>query len=386
MTRKRIGVLTGGGDVPGLNSVIKSVVWGLADADYELIGLRRGWESLLHLHPENHSNQAKWMTPLDRPMTRTIDRTGGTILHSSRTNPEILPVGRIPTHLRGRVEASGEKADLTGEAIRAIEFLQLDCIVAIGGDGTLQFASRLHRENVPVVAIPKTMDNDVWGTDYCIGFSTSITRSVHFINDLRTAAGSSERILVVELFGRNSGETCLLTSYVAGTDRAVIAEVPYDPDRLGTLLLGDKRGNPSNYAVLAVSEGAVPVGGEQVESGTPDDIGRKKLGGIGASIRDHLEQQGGERVIYQQLGYLMRSGSPDSLDQIVAKTFGTMAGDLIRRGESGRMVSILDGKYTTVPVSMVTENVKRVDVARFYDEPSYRPKVTDAIGLPMFLY
>ncbi|HVR42873.1 MAG TPA: 6-phosphofructokinase [Thermoanaerobaculia bacterium] len=385
MSRKRIGVLTGGGDVPGLNSAIKSVVWNLAD-DFEILGLRRGWSALLHLQPENAANHDRWVVPLERANTRTIDRTGGTILHSSRANPAIVPVDRIPGHLEGSGDGRSSHVDLTADAIRSIEHLRLEGIVAIGGDGTLQFAARLHREGVPVVAIPKTMDNDVNGTDYCIGFSTAITRSVHLINDLRTAAGSNERILVVELFGRYSGETCLLTSYVSGVDRAVIAEVEFDPERLLAYLLADKAENPRNYAVVAISEGARPVGGAMVETGEPDDVGRAKLGGIGGVVRDFIERNSRERVIYQQLGYLMRSGSPDSLDQIVANTFGTVAANLVRRGESGSMVAVRDGKYAAVPVELVTRGQKRVDVDKFYNPVQYRPRVTDPEGLPMFLY
>ncbi|HUP65929.1 MAG TPA: 6-phosphofructokinase, partial [Thermoanaerobaculia bacterium] len=360
MGKKRIGLLTGGGDVPGLNSVIKSVVWNLAGEDFEVVGLRRGWAALLHLQPEIPGEQARWTMPLDRANTRTIDRTGGTILHSSRINPAIVPADRVPFHLKGKGVPSGEgRVDLTAEALRAIEHLGLETIIAVGGDGTLQFAVRLQEEGVPIVAIPKTMDNDVHGTDYCIGFSTAITRSVHFISDLRTAAGSSERILIVELFGRYSGETCLLTSYVASPDRAIIAEVPFDPERLCRMLLQDKTSNPSNYAVVAISEGAQMIGGQTFETGLPDDVGRRKLGGIGILLKEYIERSSGERTIYQQLGYLMRSGAPDSLDQIVATTFGTLAADLVRSGNFGQMVSILGGLYSFVPIGTVTAGRKR---------------------------
>jgi len=384
---RRIGILTGGGDVPGLNSAIKAFVWRMDEAGWEVVGLRRGWAALINIIPHSGADNSKWITPLNRANTRTIDRTGGTILHSSRINPEIVRPGDIPAHLRGAPRvSSGATVDLTDAALRAFEFLKLDALVAIGGDGTLTFAKRLDEEKVPVIAIPKTMDNDVYGTDYCIGFSTAVTRSVRFINDLRTAAGSHERFLIVELFGRYSGETCLLTSYLASTDRALIAEVPYHPDQLLELLTADKRDNPSNYAVVAISEGAYPVGGKPVVSGEPDDYGQRKLGGIGMELEDFLEKESGEKVIYQQLGYLMRSGTPDSLDQLVANNFGNQAANLALSSETGKLVAILGGRYTAVPVSVVGEGIKRVDVDRFYDSKRYRPRIENVTGLPMFLH
>lgn len=385
---KRIGLLTGGGDVPGLNSAIKSIVWRMDEAGWEVVGLRRGWAALINIIPDAAADNSKWIMPLNRASTRTIDRTGGTILHSSRINPEIVRADAVPRHLRDAyVKPSADGTiDLTDAAVRTFDFLELDALVAIGGDGTLTFAKRLDEEKVPVIAIPKTMDNDVYGTDYCIGFSTAVTRSVRFINDLRTAAGSHERFLIVELFGRYSGETCLLTSYLASTDRALLAEVPYDPGRLLELLSADKRANPSNYAVLAVSEGAYPSGGQPVVSGEPDDHGHRKLGGIGLLLEEFLENQSGEKVIYQQLGYLMRSGTPDSLDQLVANNFGNQAANLALSNETGKLVAILGGRYTAVPVSVVGEGIKRVDVDRFYDSKRYRPRIENVTGLPMFLH
>ncbi len=258
--------------------------------------------------------------------------------------------------------------------------------MALGGDGTLTFARRLHQEGVPLVAIPKTMDNDVFGTDYCLGFSTAVTRSVMFINDLRTGAGSHERFLIVELFGRYSGETCLLASYLAGVDRAIIAEVPFEFEKLYMLLDGDKRENPSNYAVVAISEGATTVGGTAVVSGDPDAYGNRKLGGIGGVLSDFLEERTCEKVIYQRLAYLMRSGAPASLDQLVANNFGSLAADLIRRGEHGKLVAVVGGRYTAVPVEIGGAAKKRVDVDHFYDVANYRPKVAEVMGMPMFLH
>jgi 6-phosphofructokinase 1 len=267
-----------------------------------------------------------------------------------------------------------------------IEHLEIDALVAIGGDDTLSYALRLHDENFPVIAIPKTMDNDVHGTDYCIGFSTAVTRGVQFIHNLRTSAGSHERIAVVELFGRYSGETSLITAYLAGVDRAVISEVPFDPDRLAELLLHDKRANPSSYAMVTVSEGATATSGELVLSGEADAYGHRKLGGVGMLLGELLKERTGGDIIYQQLAYLMRSGSPDSLDLMVATNYAVMAADLALEGDTGRMVSLRNGSYTTVPISATREGVKRVDVDELYDVVEYRPKVRHVLGKPMFLY
>jgi len=385
---KRIGILTGGGDVPGLNAAIKSFVWRMLEEPCEIIGLRRGWASLLSIIPDPDADNSAWILPLTRTLTRAIDRSGGTILHTSRINPSISKAEHIPLHLlaeRGDPDDRG-RYDLTRAAMRVVDFLRLHCLVALGGDGTLTFARRLHEEGVPMIAIPKTMDNDVFGTDYCLGFSTAVTRSVQFINDLRTSAGSHERFLVVELFGRNSGETCLLASYLSGVDRAVIAEVPFDPDLLYDMLSRDKAENPSNYAVVAVSEGARTITGQLVESGEADAAGQRKLGGIGGRLAEHLEKLSRDKVIYQRLAYLMRSGAPDSLDLIVARNYGSLAADLARRGENGRMVAVVDGRYNAVPIEVTGEGKKRVDVTRFYDPNEYRPKVAEVLGMPMFLH
>ena len=386
--RKRIGILTGGGDVPGLNAAIKSFVWRLEDEGHEIIGLRRGWASLLNIVPDPSADNGAWFMTLNRQNTRTIDRTGGTVLHTSRINPSITRPDDVAPHLASVKGAPDEQGryDLTKAALRVLEFLRLDALVALGGDGTLTFARRLNEEGVPLVAIPKTMDNDVYGTDYCLGFSTAVTRSVMFINDLRTGAGSHERFLVVELFGRYSGETCLLASYLSGVDRAIIAEVPFDPEKLRRMLERDKRDNPSNYAVVAISEGARMIGGGTVESGDPDAYGNRKLGGVGGVLSELLERGAREKVIYQRLAYLMRSGAPDSLDQLVANNYGSMAADLLRRGERGKMVAVVDGRYAAVPIALGGEAKKRVDVDRFYDPDNYRPKVADVMGMPMFLH
>jgi 6-phosphofructokinase 1 len=385
---KRVGILTGGGDVPGLNAAIKTFVWRMREAGYEVVGLRRGWASLLNILPFRDAEEnGKWMLPLTRENTRIIDRSGGTVLHTSRINPAITKPDGIPEHLRGSAPPPGAdgKVDLTAAALETLEFLRLDTLVAIGGDGTLSFARRLHQEGVKILGLPKTMDNDVFGTDYCIGFSTAVTRSVNFINDLRTVAGSHERYLVVELFGRNSGETCLLASYLAGTDRALIAEVPFDGQAVVEMMVGDKRSNPSNYAVAAISEGAYPVGGEPFESGEADAVGNRELGGVGRYLREELQKTTGDRVIYQRLGYLMRSGPPDSLDRLVASNFANLAADLILGDKSGRLVAIHGGRYATEPIETVGEGTKRVDVEKFYDTEQYRANIAGVMGLPMFL-
>jgi 6-phosphofructokinase len=385
---RRIGILTGGGDVPGLNMAIKGFVARMEDAGCEVVGLRRGWAALLNVVPRASADNSAWVVPLTRANTRTIDRSGGTILHTSRINPAMMKPESVPAHLRGR-ESGGDRAgrlDLTRVALEVIEFLRLEALVAIGGDGTLSFACRLHDEGVPLIGVPKTMDNDVFGTEYCIGFSTAVTRSVNFIHDLRTAAGSHERFLVIELFGRYSGETCLLASYLAGTDRALIAEVPFEPRRIVELLAEDKRSNPSNYAVVAISEGAYPVGARPVETGEADVVGNRELGGIGRLLRQELQRTTGDRVIYQRLGYLMRSGPPDALDRLVASNFAVLAADLVLAGKTGRLVAISGGRYSTVPIGTVCAGSKQVDVERFYDRASYRPKIVDVLDLPMFLH
>jgi 6-phosphofructokinase 1 len=381
----RLAVLTGGGDVPGLNPCIKALVTRVEDAGHEVVGVRRGWAGLLECNPDNEATIAANIRRLDLADVRTIDRTGGTMLHTSRTNPGNVRPKEVPGFLSEQAVGDGP-FDFTAHVLRVVETLGIDALVAIGGDDTLSYALRLHDEHVPVIAIPKTMDNDVHGTDYCIGFSTAVTRGVQFIHNLRTSAGSHERIAVVELFGRYSGETSLITAYLAGVDRAVISEVPFDPDRLAELLLADKRANPSRYAMVTVSEGATLARGELVVSGEADAYGHRKLGGVGLLLGELLKERTGGDIIYQQLAYLMRSGSPDSLDLMVATNYAVIAADLALEGDTGRMVSLRNGSYTTVPISATREGVKRVDVDELYDVAQYRPKVRHVLGKPMFLY
>lgn len=381
----RIGILTGGGDVPGLNPCIKAVVDRVSDEGHEVVGIRRGWGGLLDSDPSDPESLASNLIPLDRGRVRTVDRTGGTFLHTSRTNPGQVPVDDVPEMLQEQAQGDGPY-DFTKHVLDVIEAQQIDVLIPIGGDDTLSYGLRLHDEGVPVIAIPKTMDNDVHGTDYCIGFSTAVTRGVQFIHNLRTSTGSHERLAVVELFGRYSGETSLITAYLAGVDRAIISEVPFDIDKLAALLMDDRRRNPSNYAMMTISEGATIKGGEMFLSGDADAYGHRKLGGVGAQTGQLLKEKTGQGIVYQQVGYLMRSGSPDSLDLMVATNYAVMAADLALEGASGRMVALRGGTYTSVPISVTREGVKRVDVQELYDADAYRPKVRHVSGKPMFLY
>jgi 6-phosphofructokinase len=384
----RIGILTGGGDVPGLNPCIKAVVNRAEDEGISVIGIRRGWWGLLHLDPDNPNSAAKCTIKLDTNVVRTIDRSGGTFLHTSRTNPSNVKIVDTPEFLRGpdwSPKASGIR-DFTPHVLRNLAHLAIDVLIVIGGDDTLSYGERMHREKFPVVAIPKTMDNDVFGTDYCIGFSTAVTRSVNFLHQLRTSAGSHERIAVVELFGRNSGETSLISSYLAGVDRAIISEVPFNPEKLAKLVMEDKNANPSNYAMVTISEGAQMQGGVIVETGEADAYGHRKLGGIGAMLGEVLKNLTGQSIIYQPLSYLMRSGAPDALDLMVSLNYANMAMSLILKKQYGKMMAMKNGIYTNVPMSIVSQGVKRVDVEELYDQDQYRPKVRNVDGKPMFLY
>jgi len=389
MMAKTIGILTGGGDVPGLNPCMKSVVLSALESDFRVIGIRRGWAGLLNYNLDEPSTHSYYTRNLEREDVRTIDRTGGTFLHTSRTNPQKVNQKNIPDFLRntsyGKVIDDQGTTDYTNYILKVIEHLGIDVLVPIGGDDTLSYGVRLHKEGVPVVAIPKTMDNDVFGTDYCIGFSTAVTRSIELITNMRTSVGSHERIGIVELFGRNSGETSLISAYLAYVDRAIIPEVPFDVKKLTEFLTEDKRNNPSNYAIMTISEGATMQGGDVIETGEADAYGHRKLGGVGLLTSEAIKQITGHDIMYQQLAYMMRSGAPDSLDRMVAMSFGNLAMQLIRRKETGKMVALHGGKYSTVPIEMLMTGKKRVDVPSYYDIESYRPKVRDFMGVPMFL-
>jgi 6-phosphofructokinase len=385
----KIGILTGGGDVPGLNPCIKSVVYRAEDHGAEVIGIRRGWWGLLNFDLDSKEGEGKQVIRLNKQNTRTVDRSGGTFLHTSRTNPGKVRKDDLPAFLWSSDYEKLDKdakIDCTPHILKVIERLGLDVIISIGGDDTQSYASRLHKEGMPVIAIPKTMDNDVYGTDYCIGFSTAVTRSVDFITSLRTVAGSHERIAVVELFGRNSGETSLISAYLAGADRAIISEVPFDVEKLAKMLWDDKKNNPSAYAVVTISEGAHLIGGQVVEYGEEDAYGHKKLGGIGAITEQALRKILGTHTVYQQLAYLMRSGEPDALDRMVATSYANIAADLAIKKDYGRLVALRDGKYATVPIATLGQGTKRVDVAELYDSENYRPNLSHLLGKPMFLY
>jgi 6-phosphofructokinase 1 len=335
-------------------------------------------------HIEDETTHDANVIAMDKGMVRTIDRSGGTMLHTSRTNPSAVKKGEMPAFLDAH--PTEEKTDVTTHVLKNLEHLGIDLMIPIGGDDTLSYGERLHAEGFPVIAIPKTMDNDVFGTDYCIGFSTAVTRSVNFVHALRTSSGSHERIAVVELFGRNCGETSLISAYLAGADRAIISEVAFDPEKLAKLIMKDKKANPSNYAMLTISEGAQMVGGKVHEYGEEDAYGHRKLGGIGIVTGDALKKLTGQGIIFQQLSYLMRSGAPDSLDLMVAINFANMTVNLTKKGVAGRMVALSGGRYTDIPISTVTSGQKRVDVRELYDVDEYRPKVDTIVGKPMFLY
>lgn len=383
----RIGILTGGGDVPGLNPCIKALVYRAVDEGHEPIGIRRGWRGLLYYNPDDPATHEECIMPLTKLMVRTIDRTGGTFLHTARVNPSRVRLSQVPDFLRPEGELDDSQTfDFTDHTLRVLEQLELDVLIPIGGEDTLGYAARVHREGFSVISIPKTMDNDVFGTDFCIGFSTAVTRSVQIIHQLRSTAGSHERIGVIELFGRHSGETSLISAYLSGVDRAIISEVPFDVDRLASLLMQDRAENPSHYAMMTISEGAQEVGGDLLQTGVADPYGHKKLGGIGAVTATKLEHITGERTMCQVLAYLMRSGVPDALDVMVAVNYANTAMDLLAMGKTGRMVALRDGRYTDVSAESPTLGVKHVDVRALYDVDNYRPKVWHVLGTPMFLY
>lgn len=384
----KLGILTGGGDVPGLNPCIKAVVNRAIDEGHEIIGLRRGWGALLNYNiDDSESSYEHHIYKLDKQTVRRIDRTGGTFLHTSRTNPTKVKASEVPIFLRDNSWSPDQPPkDYTAHAKKVVEHLGIDVLITIGGDDTLSYSDRMHRENVPIIGIPKTMDNDVFGTDYCIGFSTAVTRSVTFIHNMRTSVGSHERIGVLELFGRNSGETSLIAAYLGNVDRAIISEVPFDINKLTEFVVQDRKDNPSNYSLMTISEGATLIGGSIVESGEADAYGHKKLGGVGQITAELIKEIGGVNIMYQQFGYLMRSGAPDSLDLMVAMNYAHLAMDLALAGKSGRMVALQKGVYVDIPMETVMQGKKRVEVEQLYDVDQYKPMVKDVAGMPMFLH
>lgn len=363
----RIGVLTGGGDVPGLNPAIQTITRQATDLGWEVIGIRRGWRGLLDFDLDDPEGSIDACTmPLTATSVRAIDRLGSTVLHTSRTHVATLEAG-------------------TAHILEVIAHLNIDALVPIGGVDTLAYAAQLQGHGVRVNTIPKTMDNDVFGTDYCIGFSTAVTRSVDAINALRTPAGSHERVGIIELFGRKSGETALMSGYLADTPRVLIAEVPFDMERLADMLMADRADNPSNYTMAVISEGARIKGSDAVEYGERDASGQRRLGGISDVVSEEFKRLTGAGTISQKLSYLMRTGTPDALDTMVARSMGAMAVQHLEQGRDGLMIAVRDGAYQSVPVSTCIEGQRRVDVAAHYDADAYRPNIHNINTKPMFL-
>ncbi|OIP90233.1 MAG: phosphofructokinase [Syntrophobacteraceae bacterium CG2_30_61_12] len=386
-----IGILTGGGDVPGLNPAIRAITIRAIREGFKVIGIRRGWEGLISLDRSKPVEEQDHCLVLDELMVNRMGRTGGTFLHSSRTNPGRVKVDQVPGPLQEKYSAPVN--DLSAEVRQNIDYLGLDYLIPIGGDDTLSYAVDLHHAGMKVVAIPKTMDNDVPGTDYCIGFSTCVTRTIELTHRLRTPAGSHERFLVVEVFGRYAGFTALLPTMAGAANRCVIPEYRFDIQRLTELLVADRDKNPSSYSVVLVSEGAVFEGDEMVfENAECDAYGHKKLGGIGDLVSERLKElspkfNNGRKIqtINQRLGYLVRSGDPDAIDAIVPMAFGNLALNLILQGRSGRLVSLRNGRYDNVPLEVVTSYKKKVDVDRFYDTNRYRPLYKNFADKPLLV-
>jgi 6-phosphofructokinase 1 len=390
-TKRTIAILTGGGDVPGLNPAIRAVTIRAIREGHRVLGIRRGWAGLVDVVPNPDADNSANVIELDTETVQKAGRTGGTFLHTSRTRASHLPKAFVPEHLRDRYH--DDINDMTPEVLRNLEFLGVDYLVPIGGDDTLSYGHRLHEEGVKVIAIPKTMDNDVHGTDYCIGFSTCVTRTIELTHRLRTSAGSHERILVIEVFGRYAGFTALLPTMAGAADRCVIPEHPFDPEHLTQLLVEDRRRNPSRYSVVLVSEGATMTGaGEMVfEQEAADQFGHKKLGGIGDRVSEAIKalsprfNQGRQiNTVNQRLGYLVRSGAPDALDSIVPMAFGNLALDLILEQRSGLLVAVRNGVYSSVPIDTVVEK-KVVDVEHFYEADRMRPMYTTFGSRPLFI-
>jgi len=388
---KRIGILTGGGDVPGLNSVIKTVVYRGSEIGCEVIGIRRGWEGLTHVNLQDPASRTRYVLPLNRENTRTIDRTGGTYLHSSRTNPSKMK--KIPPVLEGQTFTSKESTkkgvtstvyDVTPAVLKNIETLGLDYLIAIGGDDTLSYAAELDRQGMKVIAVPKTMDNDVRNTEYCIGFSTAITRAMDAIERQRTTVGSHERIGLFRVFGRDAGYTALYTAYVTSV-RCCIPEYKVDLDKLIELLVTDKRNNPSNYSLAILSEGAEWVGYAVKEYGEADAFGHRKKMSVAEDLSNEIKNKAGEETVVSDLTYDLRSGSADFVDRMVASTFAGMALDAIQQGKHGLMTAINDGCYSMVSIPDPALGPRRVDVESMYNKDRYRPTYDRKLGLPIFL-
>ena len=391
MSAKRIGILTGGGDVPGLNSVIKSVVYRGSEIGCEVIGIRRGWEGLTHVDLKDPASRSRYIQPLNRENTRTIDRTGGTYLHSSRTNPAKMK--KLPPVLQGQQFSSKESTkngvtstvfDLTPAVLKNIETLGLDYVVAIGGDDTLSYAAELDRHGAKVIAVPKTMDNDVRNTEYCIGFSTAITRAMDAIERQRTTVGSHERIGIFRVFGRDAGYTALYTAYVTSL-RCCIPEYKVNLQHLIEILVADKQNNPSNYSLVILSEGAEWEGYTVKEYGVADAFGHRKKMSVAEDLSNEINAATGEETVVSDLTYDLRSGSPDFVDRMVAITFAGMAMDAVEEGKSGLMTAISSGCYAMVPIPDPKLGPRKVEIATMYNTERYRPTYDRKLDLPIFL-
>ncbi len=386
-----IALLTGGGDVPGLNPAIRAITIRALNEGYRVIGFRRGWAGLVELIRDNEADNSENYQILTEEIVNRTGRSGGTFLHTSRTNPAFVKQSDVPVHLREKYNA--DMNDLTPEVLENLAFLDVDYLIPIGGDDTLSFGVRLSKEGFKVVAIPKTMDNDVPGTDYCIGFSTCVTRTIMITNNLRTSAGSHERIMVLEVFGRYAGFTAMVPSLAGSADRCVIPEHKFDIEALAELLMYDRKRNPSNYAVVLVSEGATFDGAETMYSNLHKDAyGHAKLGGIGSLVSHKLNElspkfNGGRTVdmIDQKLGYLVRGGDPDAIDSIVPMAYGNLAVDLILQGGSGRVVVLRSGRYDNVPIEVVTSSKKLVNIEKHYNTERLRPKFKSFDKQPLFI-
>lgn len=387
----RIGILTGGGDVPGLNPAIRAVTIRANREGYEVIGLRRGWAGMIEMQRDDKFDNKNNFIKLTEELVNRTGRTGGTFLHSSRTRPSHVPKVNVPTHLQDKY--NDEVNDLTDEVMKNIDYLGLDYMIPIGGDDTLSYGVHLHNQGMNVIAIPKTMDNDVPGTDYCIGFSTCVTRTIELTHMLRTSAGSHERFLVIEVFGRYAGFTALLPTMAGAANRCVIPEHKFDVERLTELMVQDRATNPSNYSVCLVSEGAMFDGQDMVfENSEMDMFGHKKLGGIGDIVSNQMKElspkyNNGKRinVINQRLGYIVRCGDPDAIDSIVPMAFGNLALDLIMENTSGRLVTLKNGRYDNEHLEVVTSFKKKVDVEKYYNTDRLRPYYKSFESKPLFI-
>ncbi|MFO7616884.1 MAG: 6-phosphofructokinase [Bacteroidales bacterium] len=390
--RGTLAILTGGGDVPGLNPAIRAVTIRALREGYDVIGLRRGWAGITEMVRDKKYDNSKNFLYLTEEVVNRAGRTGGTFLHSSRTRPSHMPANAVPEHYKETYNK--EVNDLTPEILKNLEWLGVDYLIPIGGDDTLSYGVRLYGEGVRVVAIPKTMDNDVPGTDYCIGFSTCVTRTIHLVNTLRTSAGSHERILVIEVFGRYAGFTAMLPTMAGAAHRCVIPEFKFDIEHLTDLLVHDRNHNPSKYSICLVSEGATFSGLEDmlILDGEKDMFGHAKLGGIGMTVGNKVKEltskfNHGQRinVINQNLGYLVRGGDPDAIDSIVPMAFGNLALDLILKGIHGRLVILKNGRYDNAPLDVVTATKKFVDVDKHYNIDRLRPKYNAFDFKPLFI-